>query len=84
MPDPNPNPNPRRDGGPAFPRDWKWNVDSSVEQRGATGMTLRAWLAGQALAGIMANPGCGRMAPETVARQAAGRADTPVEALDET
>lgn len=35
-----------KDGGPAFP------VDSS----GISGMSLRDWFAGQALAGIMANP----------------------------
>jgi len=37
------------DGGPAFP---------CVDARGfvSTGMTLRDWFAGQALAGIMANP----------------------------
>lgn len=40
------------DGGPAFPRDSKWNLDGSFCQRGAVGMTLRDWFAGQALTGL--------------------------------
>ena len=38
------------DGGPAFPVKWH-----NGEQQ--SGMTLRDWFAGQALAGLLANPG---------------------------
>lgn len=34
------------DGGPAFPRDNKWQLDGSILQRGAKGMSLRDWFAG--------------------------------------
>jgi hypothetical protein len=40
-------------GGPAFPRDAKWNIDGSRRQDGSQGMTLRAWLAGIAQGGIL-------------------------------
>lgn len=42
-------------GGPAFPRDSKWNLDGSLCQRGAVGMSLRDWFAGQALNGYLSN-----------------------------
>ena len=38
------------DGGPAFPR------QNDDQQYGELGMSLRDWLAGQALAGNLANP----------------------------
>lgn len=44
------------DGGPAFPRPFsedKFNEDAFASQHG---MTLRDYFAGQALAGVMANP----------------------------
>lgn len=43
------------DGGPAFPRDTKWNLDGSVSQSGSKGMSLRDWFAGMALSGILNN-----------------------------
>jgi hypothetical protein len=45
---------PINDGGPAFPlQDWDECIHS---RRTETGMTLRDWFAGQALAGFAANP----------------------------
>jgi hypothetical protein len=45
---------PIEDGGPAFPlQDWDECIHS---RRTETGMTLRDWFAGQALAGFAANP----------------------------
>lgn len=48
----------QRDGGPAFPLPgWDtvpWSKD--VPACFGTGMTLRGWFAGQALAGVVANP----------------------------
>lgn len=41
--------NPMNDGGPAFPQNPEWMSNRS-------GMTLRDWHAGQALAGLLANP----------------------------
>lgn len=41
--------NPIDDGGPAFPRDTKWNTDGTPCQNGARGMSLRDWFAGQAI-----------------------------------
>ena len=49
------NPAPVDDGGPAFPRPsgpGQENVDTTAQH----GMSLRAWLAGQALTGMLANP----------------------------
>ena len=44
------------DGGPAFPSDTPIEFYESGEtKRRASGMTLRDWFAGQALAGILAN-----------------------------
>ena len=43
------NPN-KPDGGAAFPRNWS-NNDGEI-----TGMTLRDWLAGQAMSGLLATP----------------------------
>lgn len=40
----------QKDGGPAFPRD-------NGKIGGTEGMSLRDWFAGQALAGLMADPG---------------------------
>ena len=41
------------DGGPAFPVSYESNLNE------AEGMTLRDWFAGQALAGLMADPSMG-------------------------
>ncbi len=45
-----------KDGGPAFPVPDKDHQDGQIEY-GATGMSLRAWFAGQALAGMLAGVG---------------------------
>lgn len=47
---------PPRDGGPAFPVPDVTHPNGQI-QWGANGMSLRAWLAGQALSGMLANPG---------------------------
>lgn len=39
----------KTDGGPAFPRTSRWTGD---EENGASGMSHRDWLAGQALVGL--------------------------------
>lgn len=44
----------KNDGGPAFPL--IWNSAHNSEWNTEAGMTLRDWFAGQALAGIAANP----------------------------
>lgn len=46
----------KSNGGPAFPRDTKWNADGTTCQDGSRGMSLRDWFAGQALAGSLGNP----------------------------
>lgn len=43
------------DGGPAFPGPSDYRQDGSPVWGGATGMTLRDWFAGQALAGLLAS-----------------------------
>lgn len=45
------------DGGPAYPRDTKWNPDGSVCQKGSAGQSFRADAAKHILAGLCANPG---------------------------
>lgn len=42
-----------RDGGPAFPNDME--LDGWGQTVGSTGMTLRDWFAGQAMAAQIAN-----------------------------
>jgi len=51
------NPNDERDGGPAFPRPKWWPTDGDPDHDGHPqgGMTLRDWLAGQALAAAYAH-----------------------------
>lgn len=44
------------DGGPAFPGPSDYRQDGSPVWGGATGMSLRDWFAGQALAGFMSQP----------------------------
>ena len=50
-----------KDGGPAFPvpkeSDGGWEDTDCTTWRHFHGMTLRDWFAGQALAGILSNPG---------------------------
>lgn len=45
----------RDDGGPAFPAKWDDHHDHLGNPDGTSGMTLRDWFAGQALAGLAAN-----------------------------
>lgn len=45
----------KQDGGPAFPGAWHPEMGWSPTQI-PSGMSLRDWFAGQALAGIAANP----------------------------
>lgn len=47
----------RNDGGQVFPVSVTYSPHSGVVN-GFTGMTLRDWFAGQALAGLMANLHC--------------------------
>ena len=76
-----PDPKPRRGDRPAFPV----TPTDNGGQIGPTmpGMTLREWLAGQALAGIMTL----NMPPEPdliqIAKRAVAMADAVLEALDE-
>lgn len=56
-------------GGPAFPMS---TVDSQ------TGMTLREWFAGQALAGLCVNENYITITPERLARFAYMRADAMI------
>ena len=41
------------DGGPAFPRTRDTEFGDGVMDNGSTGMSLRAWLAGQALPAVI-------------------------------
>lgn len=71
------------DGGPAFPQHG-WSSDPNVVERmnGRQGMSLRAYLAGQALAGIMArNHGDGSLTLEDLAEDAVAVADLTIWAL---
>lgn len=58
------------DGGPAFP---------VAQDEFTTGMTLRAWLTGQALAGLCANPET--WASEGIGRWAVEAADAAMDKL---
>lgn len=57
---------PINDGGPAFPvlNSGYNTVSKKWEPIGPIGMSLRDWFAGQALAGLMANPEYGGTAEE--------------------
>lgn len=44
---------PKRNGGQAFPRDYKWGGDGSVIQDGFSGMTLRDYFAGRVVLSFM-------------------------------
>lgn len=71
------------DGGPAFPRPAsEYTADGTLADGNAAvceqdGMSLRDYLAGQALVGVMAayGPGVGGMSPPTVAAMAYSLAD---------
>lgn len=72
-----------KDGGPAFA------IQSHVLPNGAIhpgceGMSLRAWFAGQALAGIMACPNAVDVEPGDNAKEAVELADAMIMELNET
>ena len=47
----------KQDGGPAFPQKRIYRCSQSIDHElHETGMSLRDWFAGQALAGILSNP----------------------------
>ena len=62
-----------KDGGPAYPTMTEVRTGAAVYK----GMTLRDWLAGQALTGIVSVSGNG---PDEVARQCYAYADAMLEA----
>ena len=68
------------DGGPAFPVDHQFVRPRATleELRSACGMSLRDWLAGQALAGIMATDTAGSNAVEWVPKKAYAMADAMI------
>lgn len=47
-----------KDGGPAFPVPNYVNAQGETYESTPRGMSLRDWFAGQALAGILADPNC--------------------------
>lgn len=80
----------KKDGGPAFPRPAHFNNDiANYDNYAQEGMTLRAWLTGQAIAGI-----CGdghtfwdssqmQGNPEAIAQKAVEIADAALAVLAE-
>lgn len=73
---------PKKDGGPAFPLSVMHN---GVPVRSTTGMSLRDWFAGQALAGILTNDSLMTACENVpgVAREAFTMADAMLEARGE-
>lgn len=67
-----------RSGGPAFPQ-----MDPDSLHFNATGMTLRDWFAGKALAGIMASPTWGNVRAEDIVAAAYAIADAMIAKRDE-
>jgi len=65
------------DGGPAFPEHGGGMFGEHVTR--TRGMTMRDWFAGQALAGLLANP-LTRASEETVATAAWHQAEAMIEA----
>lgn len=65
-----------RDGGPAFPGD-------DGPYTGNSGMTLRDWFAGQALAGMLNSKALAHLRTETQANAAYGYADAMIAARNE-
>lgn len=72
-----------RDGGPAFPvlesldEDMRGNFTAQT----VGGMSLRAYLAGQALAGVAANPASGCNSPRDLGHWAVACADAVIREL---
>ena len=70
------------DGGAAFPGDRYIEGDfgfMSLDERNChPGMTLRDWFAGQALAGLSANPTAYKFSVETLAKWAYEQADAMI------
>jgi hypothetical protein len=75
---------PITDGGPAFPVDHKFlrQTASLAEIKIACGMTLRDYFAGQALAGVSANPEPGLDSDEDAASWCYHIADAMIAARD--
>lgn len=69
------------DGGPAFPLPDFAHPSGQVES-GTRGMSLRAYLAGQALAGLLANQYAYNGNHEDVAEQAVNYADAVIARLE--
>lgn len=63
------------DGGPAYPVSQQSFGGGIVLESKHDGMTMRDWFAGQALAGLLANPNFGAPKPSEDARQAYAEAD---------
>jgi hypothetical protein len=63
------------DGGPAFP-------NNDAHGCAYAGMTLRDWFAGQALAGLLANPNYGLPTPFDDGQQAYAEADAMLKARE--
>lgn len=69
------------DGGPAFPRQPNEYIS------GSEGMSLRVWLAGKAMAGLLSSwssPGCEFFEADNVAKFAYEYADAMIAARGET
>ena len=71
--------NTKNNGGPAFPRAGVKDGYGKVVGD-ASGMTLRDWFAGQALAGILANPTIANGTFQADASDAYAAADAMIEA----
>ena len=71
----------KNEGGPAFPRTGSYHPDgdSCFDSTRQDGMTLRAWLAGQALSGILSLE---RGVTPRTAKRAVAMADAVLEVLD--
>ena len=64
------------DGGPAFPRPSVYDPEDAIFCMGQSGMSLRDWFAGQAMAGITSSSG---FRPSTAAKEAYAFADAMLE-----
>lgn len=74
------------DGGPAFPTGETLDANGDIFDYMVRGMSLRAWLAGQAMAGYRANPHDNLIGAdqEKVAEWSVADADAIIAALKQT